>query len=100
MINDVGKKPKYNGLVDCMKKSYISDGLPGLWKGINVNICRSFCINAAELSAYDTVKLKLCKYTSLNEDSTYNHFISSAVTGFCGALASNPADVVKSRYMN
>ena len=30
-----------------------SDGIVGLWKGINANILRSFMINAAELSAYD-----------------------------------------------
>jgi len=53
MINDVGAKKKYKGFIDCVQKSFKSDGLKGMWKGINVNILRSFLVNAAELSVYD-----------------------------------------------
>ena len=101
MINDVDlKKPKYNGLRDVMKQSWEAEGLAGLWKGINVNIMRSFLINAGELSAYDTCKIGLVNYFGMDDNSTLLHFISSATAGFCGALLCQPADVIKSRFMN
>ena len=89
-----------------MKKSYVKEGLGGLWKGLNVNIVRCFSINAAELSAYDTVKIYLEKNTRLGdglkegEASPVVTQIAGFVAGFSGALCSSPADVLKSKYMN
>ena len=101
MINDVDiKNPQYSGLRDVMRKSWAKEGIKGLWKGINANVLRSFLVNAAELSAYDVLKKNLVNKLGMDPDSSLTHFFSSAVAGFCGAVCSSPADVIKTRYMN
>ena len=89
LINDVDlKKPKYNGLLDVMKKSWVKEGIKGLWKGINVNIMRSFLLNAAELSAYDYTKVAMVRKLNMHEDSKITHLLSSLVAGFMAAVFS------------
>lgn len=101
LINDILGK-KYSGLRDCFKQTYETDGFLGLFKGMNVNIIRAILVNAAELAFYDKSKsfFTSSAYFQLDQNSVITHFASSCVAGFMGAVASSPADVVKTRYMN
>ena len=101
LINDILGK-KYTGLTDCCKQTYEKDGFLGLFKGMNVNIVRAVLVNAAELAFYDKSKSYFTSstYFHLDQTSVITHFLSSCVAGFMGAVASSPADVVKTRYMN
>jgi len=101
LINDILGK-KYSGLTDCWKQTYAKDGFLGLFKGMNVNIVRAILVNAAELAFYDKAKYSFSNntYFHLDQNSIITHFLSSCVSGLMGALASSPADVVKTRYMN
>ena len=101
LINDILGK-RYSGLRDCFKQTYEKDGFLGLFKGMNVNIIRAILVNAAELAFYDKSKsfFTSSTYFQLDQNSVITHFASSCVAGFMGAVASSPADVVKTRYMN
>ena len=101
LINDILGK-RYSGLIDCGKQTMEKDGFTGLFKGMNVNIVRAILVNAAELAFYDKSKYFFSNSTYFHFDSNsiVTHFLSSCVSGFMGAVASSPADVVKTRYMN
>jgi solute carrier family 25 uncoupling protein 8/9 len=49
-------KIKYNGALDCYRKTIAADGVAGLWVGLLPNIMRNSAINAAELATYDQYK--------------------------------------------
>lgn len=101
LINDIMGK-KYSGLADCWRQTVEKDGFLGLFKGMNVNIIRAILVNAAELAFYDKSKYFFSNsaYFQFDQNSVVTHFLSSCVSGFMGAVASSPADVVKTRYMN
>jgi solute carrier family 25 uncoupling protein 8/9 len=44
---------RYNGSMDCYRKTYAADGIKGFWVGALPNIMRNSIINAAELASYD-----------------------------------------------
>ena len=45
---------KYNGIIDCFKKSYQKEGYQVLFKGFNATIIRAFPTNAATLATVTT----------------------------------------------
>jgi hypothetical protein len=100
LINDA-KRERYNGLLDCLVKTYKSEGLfYGFYKGSSPNVYRALLINATSLATYDTTKNGLSSTFGISENGLLNRFLSSFVTGFLSSLVSSPIDVVKSRYMN
>ncbi|KXJ19828.1 mitochondrial basic amino acids transporter [Exaiptasia diaphana] len=46
----VGPKPNYNGYIDCVQKTYKSEGLHGFGRGMLATILRAFPVNAATLT--------------------------------------------------
>lgn len=48
------KKPVYNGVIDCFRKSYRSHGLPVFFRGFSMMMLRSFPVNAATFSVYES----------------------------------------------
>lgn len=44
---------KYNGIVDCLRKSVQADGYGVLWRGLGTAVARAFVVNGAIFSAYE-----------------------------------------------
>lgn len=78
---------------------YKTEGFKGLYRGTAPNAQRTAVIAAAELSSYDSTKQYLLR-TLKFEENIYVHIIASAVAGLCGAIATTPFDVIKSRMMS
>lgn len=56
---DVGKsgaEREYNGLVDCLKKTFKSDGLAGMYRGFAVSVQGIIIYRAAYFGCFDTAK--------------------------------------------
>lgn len=45
---------KYNGIVDCIRKSVKQDGYGVLWRGLGTAVARAFVVNGAVFAAYET----------------------------------------------
>ncbi|KAJ0755475.1 putative mitochondrial carrier protein [Helianthus annuus] len=45
---------KYNGIIDCFKKSVTNDGYGVLFRGLGTAVCRAFVVNGAIFTAYET----------------------------------------------
>jgi solute carrier family 25 uncoupling protein 8/9 len=65
-------------------------------KGLGTNINRNFFMNASELASYDFMKRQLM-VRKWEENGKLTHFIAGTFAGFMGAVATNPAEVVKTR---
>ncbi|XP_020202821.1 mitochondrial arginine transporter BAC2 [Cajanus cajan] len=45
--------PKYNGILDCLRKSVTEEGYVVLWRGLGTAVARAFVVNGAIFSAYE-----------------------------------------------
>ncbi|XP_050232235.1 mitochondrial arginine transporter BAC2 [Mercurialis annua] len=45
--------PKYNGIVDCFRRSVSDEGYKVLWRGLGTAVARAFVVNGAIFSAYE-----------------------------------------------
>ncbi|PKA63471.1 Mitochondrial arginine transporter BAC2 [Apostasia shenzhenica] len=45
--------PRYNGIIDCFKKSVREEGYSVLWRGLGAAVTRAFVVNGAIFSAYE-----------------------------------------------
>jgi hypothetical protein len=94
-----GHHSPYRNCYHAVAVIYRNEGIKGLYRGVGATVARATVVTATQLSTYDHAKHTLIE-TPYFEDNFVTHFSSSLIAGFCTALASNPVDVVKTRYMN
>lgn len=92
-----GKGTNRVPLHKCFYEVYYTEGIRGLYRGVNQTSQRAATIAAVELPVYD-----FCKHLLLDSigDTPANHFISAFIASILAACASNPIDVVRTRLMN
>ena len=59
LATDVGKSPKereFTGIGDCIRKTFRSDGIVGLYRGFNVSVQGIIIYRAAYFGFFDTIK--------------------------------------------
>lgn len=54
LANDIGKQ--YTGLINCVSKTYGTDGIAGLYRGLNVSLFGIFIYRAFYFGTYDSGK--------------------------------------------
>jgi len=95
-VGRAGKEREFNGLADCLKKIYKSDGLMGLYRGFSVSVQGIIIYRAAYFGFFDTAKGMLPdpKNTSI----LISWAIAQCVTTVSGVI-SYPFDTVRRRMM-
>jgi len=78
---------------------YNSNGLGGLYKGWVVTSSRAAILTSAQLGSYDSIKNNIIKKYFNIEEGILLHFGSSMLAGLITTTATNPVDVIKTRYM-
>jgi hypothetical protein len=79
---------------------YQLNGLLGLWKGCLPTVARAAVVTSAQVGSYDSIKNNLLKRYFQMNDGIPLHFACSLLAGMITTTASNPVDVVKTRYMS
>jgi hypothetical protein len=79
---------------------YQRNGLPGLWRGCLPTMARAAVVTSAQVGSYDSIKNNLLKRYFQMKDGIPLHFACSLLAGIITTTASNPVDVVKTRYMS
>ncbi|CAH1984666.1 unnamed protein product [Acanthoscelides obtectus] len=96
---DVGKSAterQYNGLVDCLAKTFKSDGPIGLYRGFLVSVQGIIIYRAAYFGFFDTAKGLLPD--PKNTPFIISFLIAETVTT-CSGIISYPFDTVRRRMM-
>ncbi|PSN44958.1 ADP/ATP translocase 1 [Blattella germanica] len=96
---DVGKQQadrQYHGMVDCIAKTFKTDGLYGLYRGFNVSVQGIILYRACYFGLFDTSKDLLPD--PKNTPIIIAFLIAQTVTILSG-LASYPLDTVRRRMM-
>ena len=94
-----GAPRRYTGIVHAFSTIIKSEGVLGLWRGSGPTLGRATVLAAVELASYDEVKNALLSYGVIEKGTLSGVFLTSLCSGFFGAVASSPFDVMKSRVM-
>lgn len=76
-----------------------ADGMAGLYRGWMVTSCRAAVVTSAQLGSYDSIKNNLLIHHLHVEEGFGMHFVASMAAGIITTTASNPIDVIKTRFM-
>jgi len=90
---------RYNGSIDCYKKTFAADGVKGFYVGVLPNIMRNSIINAAELATFDQAMQFAINNCGL-QNSLPLHTFCAFLAGFAAVCCGSPVDVLKTRLMN
>ncbi|CUS08338.1 unnamed protein product [Tuber aestivum] len=93
------KKSSYNGPIDVVKKVVASDGLLGLYTGLESTMWRHVLWNAGYFGVIFQVK-KLLPKSETKQGQMTNDLVAGSIGGTFGTILNTPADVVKSRIQN
>ncbi|CAH1111233.1 unnamed protein product [Psylliodes chrysocephalus] len=95
-VSKLGTKKEYKGVYDCLYKTFKSDGLMGLYRGLNASIQGIFVYRGVYFGFYDSVKVLL-------PDPAHPSIINSVILANCvsllAGLTSYPFDTVRRRLM-
>ncbi|ORY31281.1 mitochondrial carrier domain-containing protein [Naematelia encephala] len=93
----VGAQHKYNGTGDALRSILKSDGVLGLWRGVNTAILRTACGSSVQLPSYNIAKDFLIANSLSGPSSFMTYLIASSFSGVCVCAAMQPADVALTR---
>ena len=89
----------YKNTIHGVISIYNSNGMSGLYKGWIVTSSRAAILTSAQLGSYDSIKNNIIKKYFNIEEGILLHFGSSMLAGLITTTATNPVDVIKTRYM-
>lgn len=96
LANDIGKQ--YKGLIDCVAKTFKSDGLQGIYRGLSVSLVGIFVYRAFYFGTYDSGK----RWVFGEDQRSANVFLKFFFAQFCVTFSetlSYPLDTVRRRLM-
>ena len=76
------------------------EGLKGLYKGVGPTILRAAILTSSQLGSYDVIKNNVLIHYFHMEDGLALHFYSAMIAGLATTTATNPVDIIKTRYMS
>jgi len=91
-----GGERQFNGLLDVYKKTWTSDGIPGLYRGFNISCVGIIVYRGLYFGLYDSLKPLLPG--DLKDSFIASFFLGWGITIGAG-LASYPLDTVRRRMM-
>ncbi|KNG84606.1 oxaloacetate transport protein [Aspergillus nomiae NRRL 13137] len=95
----VGTQHNYRNSFDGLRKIYTSEGVGGLYRGVNAAMVRTGFGSSVQLPTYFFAKRRLVKHLGM-EDGPALHLASSTASGFVVCCVMHPPDTIMSRMYN
>ncbi|KAI1291506.1 Mitochondrial oxaloacetate carrier protein [Mortierella claussenii] len=95
----VGHQHYYRHTLDALRHIYKSEGLRGLYRGVDASMMRTGAGSSVQLPLYDVVKQKMITVAGL-ENGALCHGLSSLISGFFLCIVMNPFDIISTRMYN
>jgi solute carrier family 25 oxoglutarate transporter 11 len=92
----IDQRRGYKNAFDALFRMAREEGLAGFFSGASPTVFRGLLINLGMLTTYDAFKGYLGEYLG-GYDSQSTRFVCGALSGWCAATVSLPADFVKTR---
>lgn len=95
----IGEQTHYTGVWNGLKTIYMTEGVKGLFRGIDAAILRTGAGSSVQLPIYNTAKNFLLR-NDVMEDGPSLHLTASTISGLGVAVVMNPWDVILTRIYN
>lgn len=95
----IGEQTHYKSAWDGVRKIYTSEGIKGLFRGVDAAIIRTGAGSSVQLPIYNFSKYEL-KKTGYFNDGPALHLVSSISAGVGVAVVMGPADTILTRVYN
>ncbi|WVO17315.1 hypothetical protein L204_105007 [Cryptococcus depauperatus] len=96
----VGAQHYYKSSFDALKIILKSDGILGLWRGVNAALLRNVMGSSVQLPSYNLGKHYLVSSLGMGAESFWTFLAASSVSGVCVCIAMQPADTALTRMYN
>ncbi|KAK8850598.1 hypothetical protein IAR55_004517 [Kwoniella newhampshirensis] len=96
----VGAQHYYKNSFDALRTILRSDGVLGLWRGVNTAFLRTAMGSSVQLPSYNMGKYYLTTKMGMKDDSFWTFLLASSLSGVCVCLAMQPADTALTRMYN
>jgi len=93
----LNERRNYRNVFHAFSTIVKEEGLVTLWRGSTTTILRAMSLNLGMLGPYDEVKERLNKWKG-SKDTRSTRLTASAIAGLLAALASLPADNLKTKF--
>ncbi|EDW16019.1 putative tricarboxylate transport protein, mitochondrial [Drosophila mojavensis] len=98
-LDEKGANKRYNGIVDCVKKTVNERGFFGLYRGLSVLIYGSIPKSAARFGAFEYLRSK--SVNSQGQLSNSGKLLCGLGAGVCEAIvAVTPMETIKVKFIN
>ncbi|KAI9593931.1 mitochondrial carrier domain-containing protein [Syncephalis fuscata] len=89
----------YTGVTECALRTFQTEGLRGLYRGMNMTLLREIPSSAAYFGAYEGIKelLALRHANKLERPRPLDYLIAGGIAGQVAWLVCYPQDIIKSR---
>lgn len=95
----VGAQHYYKNSFDALRTIVKTDGVRGLWRGVNAAFLRTAMGSSVQLPSYNLGKSYLTSW-GWKDNSFATYFVASGISGLCVCAAMQPADTVLTRMYN
>jgi len=87
---------KYNGIIDCFRRTVRNEGFPGLYKGIGPTIVSGAPYTGLQMSTYETFK-RLFPLDANGKQGTLTSLAAGALSGIVSQTITYPGDTIRRR---
>lgn len=95
----IGAQTHYTGIWNGLSTIYKTEGIKGLYRGVDAAILRTGAGSSVQLPIYEFAKRTIDKYEFVESENGRN-IISSAISGLGVCIVMNPWDVLMTRMYN
>ncbi|CDM30673.1 hypothetical protein DTO013E5_681 [Penicillium roqueforti] len=95
----VGTQHNYKNSFDGLSKIYKSEGIRGIYRGVDAAMIRTSFGSAVQLPTYFFAKRRLTRHLGMKEGPAL-HLASSAASGFVVCCCMHPPDTIMARMYN
>ncbi|KAF0349248.1 mitochondrial oxaloacetate transport protein [Gigaspora margarita] len=96
----IGHQHAYKNTFSALNQIWKSNGLKGLFTGVNAAMLRTGVGSATQLSSYFYIKRWIIQKTGMNDNDILLHCLASLISGLCVCTTMNPFDVISTRMFN
>ena len=99
MLNGQDGTPQYNGIVDCVRRTYAGEGVRGFYKGAKAAVFRQTLYPLIKMTIYDFLNKKSASRDP-KDQSLLKKVLIGVLAGGAGNFVATPTDLIKIRMVN
>ena len=91
---------RYNGAIDCVRKTVANEGISALWKGLEPALWRQATYGSMRYGFYAPIKEMIQPGVSKQDMPLWAKIVAGGGSGALSSAVANPTDLVKVRPSN